>query len=111
MSDVKTTKLLYGILYPVLDERDRRFLVAAGAISVGYGGVSQMSRATSLCCETVAHLINELKESKELPSGRIRKEGGGRKKTVHTAPTLKTDLEILTEPVTWGAPESPLRWT
>jgi hypothetical protein len=111
MSDVETIKQLYEILYPVLDERYRRLLVSAGAMSMGYGGVSQISRATSVCRETIAHGIKELKESRELPSGRVRKEGGGRKKTVLTDPTLKTDLESLIGPVTRGDPESPLRWT
>jgi hypothetical protein len=111
MSDVETIKQLYDILYSVMDERDRRLLVAAGAMSIGYGGVSQISRATSVCRETISHGIKELKESKELPSGRIRKEGGGRKKTVLTDPTLRTDLEGLIEPLTRGDPESPLRWT
>ena len=111
MSDVETIKQLYDILYSVMDERDRRLLVAAGAMSIGYGGVSQISRATSVCRETISHGIKELRESKELRSGRIRKEGGGRKKTVQTDPTLRTDLESLIEPVTRGDPESPLRWT
>ena len=72
---METIKQLYDILYPVLDERDRRLLVAAGAMSIGYGGVSQISRATSVCRETIAHGIKELKESEELPSGRVRKRG------------------------------------
>jgi hypothetical protein len=111
MSDVETIKQLYEILYPVLNERHRRLLAAAGAISMGYGGVSQISRATSVCRETIARGIKELKESKELPSVRVRREGGGRKRTVLTDPTLKTDLEDLIDPVTRGDPESPLRWT
>jgi transposase len=53
---------------------------------------------------------DQAKENKISP-GRIRKEGGGRKRTVTTDVTLKTDLEALIEPVTRGDPESPLRWT
>jgi hypothetical protein len=46
-----------------------------------------------------------------LPKGRVRRPGGGRKKTVFKDPTLKADLESLIEPLTRGDPESPLRWT
>ena len=42
---------------------------------------------------------------------RIRRPGGGRKRTTDTDPTLRRDLERLVEPVTRGDPESPLRWT
>ncbi len=106
-----TVKQLFDILHPVLDERHRRLLVSAGAMSIGYGGVSQISRVTSVCRETIVHGIRELKELGEFPIGRVRKNGGGRKRTVLMDHTLKTDLEGLTDPVTRGDPESPLRWT
>ncbi len=44
-------------------------------------------------------------------SDRIRRAGGGRKRTVDTDATLRGDLERLIDPVTRGDPESPLRWT
>jgi len=43
--------------------------------------------------------------------GRIRREGGGRKKAVDLDPSLKVDLEQLLESTTRGDPEAPLRWT
>src|SRR3954453_14199783 len=53
----------------------------------------------------------ELSESAVHPPGRVRRPGGGRKKTAAQDPTLLRDLERLVEPVTRGNPESPLRWT
>jgi transposase len=53
----------------------------------------------------------ELKSPSALEGGRIRRQGGGRKKTVHKDHTLKTDLENLLESSTRGDPEAPLRWT
>jgi hypothetical protein len=53
----------------------------------------------------------ELSEAAVHPPGRIRRPGGGRKKTVDQDPSLLRDLEQLVEPVTRGDPESPLRWT
>ena len=53
---------------------------------------------------------NEITSEKSIENGRIRKKGGGRKKTVDTDLTLKTDLISLIEPGTRGDPESPLLW-
>lgn len=111
MIDVNTVRQIFDILHPVLDERTRRHFVAAGAMAIGYGGISSISRATTICRETIRDGIKELKEPASIPKGRIRKEGGGRKKAVEKDPTLRTDLESLIEPVTRGDPESPLRWT
>lgn len=111
MIDVDTVRQIFDILHPVLDERTRRHFVAAGAMAIGYGGISEISRATTMCRETIREGIKELKEPGTIPKGRIRKEGGGRKKTVEKDPTLRADLESLIEPVTRGDPESPLRWT
>ena len=56
--------------------------------------------------------IRELEASPPAPGPqRIRRPGGGRKKTVDKDPKLEPDLEKLIEPVTRGDPESPLRWT
>lgn len=55
--------------------------------------------------------LAELREPATHPPNRIRRPGGGRKKTVAQAPSLLRDLERLIEPVTRGDPESPLRWT
>ena len=55
--------------------------------------------------------MKELDETPTVQVGRVRRAGGGRKKTVDTDVTLKKDLERLIDPVTRGDPESPLRWT
>ena len=57
--------------------------------------------------------MNELKTGRTAlaSTSRVRKPGGGRKKTTQKDPTLQRDLEKLIEPVTRGDPESPLRWT
>jgi len=43
--------------------------------------------------------------------GRVRRPGGGRKRTIDKDPTLLRDLEGLVEPTSSGDPEFPLRWT
>jgi transposase len=53
----------------------------------------------------------DLKEPTSLTPGRVRKEGGGRKKVTDKDASLKTDLESLLESTTRGDPQAALRWT
>lgn len=106
----------YELLAPLLDERRLRLYVGAEALALGYGGISLVSQATGVSRPTITAGCQELLEASKSPrsqdaSGHIRKPGGGRKRTLTTDETLRTDLESLIEPVTRGDPESPLRWT
>jgi hypothetical protein len=53
----------------------------------------------------------ELKDPALLAPGRIRREGGGRKKAADKDESLKSDLQELLDSTTRGDPETPLRWT
>jgi transposase len=56
--------------------------------------------------------MRELREPERgAAKGRVRRPGGGRKRTVVTDPSLLEDLDRLVEPTSRGDPESPLRWT
>jgi transposase len=106
----------YGLLAPLLDERHLRLYVGAEALALGYGGTALVSQATGVSRPTITAGCKELLAAGQSPplqaaSGRIRKPGGGRKRTVAADATLRTDLESLIDPVTRGDPESPLRWT
>lgn len=110
----------FQALRPVLNERMRRLMAAAEANAAGFGGISVVARSTGVSPRAIRVGQVELEELSRQPtpgeeseSGahRIRKPGGGRKKTVDKDPRLLTDLEKLIEPVTRGDPESPLRWT
>jgi len=103
-------------LGPFLDERQKRLFAAAEAIAMGRGGITAASKACGISRVTVTAGCKELNTPSEHESdpslgSRIRRTGGGRKKTIDTDPTLKGDLESLIEPTTRGDPESPLRWT
>lgn len=103
----------YVLISPYLDERQRRLYLAAEAKVIGRGGISIVSRMTGVSRAAISAGYEEYEEvkDKKLPLGRVRREGGGRKKRVETDVTLKSDLEALIDPVTRGDPESPLRWT
>jgi transposase len=101
----------HELLAGMLDERSRRLVLAAEAAAIGHGGVSAVARATGVSRAMISRGAAELEEPVPLPAGRIRRVGGGRKRTVDQDATLLVDLEQLVEPVTRGDPESALRWT
>lgn len=108
---VATINTKYRMLLPELTEQGRRLFAGAEALAVGWGGISAVACATGLSRTTVARGVRDAKDPQRLQSGRIRKKGGGRKRTIETDLTLRRDLEDLLEPHTRGDPESPLRWT
>ena len=96
---------------PVLNEQSRRRFVALEARALGRGGVSLMARITGLARSTIYHGLYDIRHEVSAAPGRIRKDGGGRKKKISQDPTLLVDLKKLVEPVTRGDPMRPLLWT
>jgi len=102
-------------LRDALDERSRRLIAAAESLAIGRGGIAAVNRATGVAGQVIRRGMDELRQAAQQPvprpAGRIRRPGGGRRKTVDTDLTLLRDLELLVDPLTRGDPESPLRWT
>ena len=111
MKEEAAIKRRFELVSGELNERTRRLLAASEALTIGWGGISLVSRATGLSRKTISQGIKELQGEERANEGRIRRKGGGRKTTVSKDPSLKEELERLVEPVTRGDPESPLRWT
>lgn len=112
MIDTAAISRRFSALAPFVDERVRRLHAAAEALAIGVTGISVVSRATGLSRQAIRAGIAELRPgTPDLPPGRIRRPGGGRKPlTVHD-PDLVQAVEQLVEPTARGDPESPLRWT
>jgi hypothetical protein len=110
-NEIEIIRQKYCLLRPELDERARRCWAAAEAMSLGYGGVFAVARATGMARNTVAAGIRELSTADRLDPTRIRRPGGGGKTRTATDPGLAAALDALVDPVTRGDPESPLRWT
>jgi hypothetical protein len=112
---IKSIQDKYERLSPYLNEKTRRIWAAIEAQSLGWGGISQVSRATGMSRTTIHAGIGLLSQPNgaktEDESLRIREVGGGRKLLEEQDPMLLTDLESLVEPMTLGDPESPLKWT
>jgi hypothetical protein len=113
MVDAGAIRRRFKLIEKHLDERMRRLLAGAEAEAVGRGGVSVVARATGVSRRAIRVGAQELRrrQPQSLMAGRIRRPGGGRKRTVDQDPTLIADLEALMEPTVRGDPESPLRWT
>ncbi|MGH9351478.1 MAG: ISAzo13 family transposase, partial [Terriglobia bacterium] len=115
MTDAESARVRFGLLSVFLDERLRRLVAAAESVTLGYGGVSKVSRATGVSRRAITEGVKELQsplpQVRAMRGPRVRREGGGRKKVLEKDPALARRLERLVEPVTRGDPISPLRWT
>ena len=77
----------YELLKPFLDEKSKRLVAAAEALSLGNGNnISIVSRATGISPDTIKKGCNELESGISLSDDKIRAPGGGRKKSVDKDP-------------------------
>jgi len=104
-------ELKFNALVGDLDERGRRRWAATEAMALGYGGITAVSLATGLSDRTIRNGIEELQNDNPLPSGRQRRDGGGRKSLESSQDDLIDAIDRLVEPTERGDPQSPLRWT
>jgi hypothetical protein len=100
----------FQALFPHLNERQRRLAAGAEARSLGHGGIGIVARAAGMREGTVSRGVAELESGQE-PLGRVRREGGDRKRVADLDPGLRPALLALVEPDMRGDPMSPLRWT
>jgi hypothetical protein len=110
MMSLADLKRKFRAAWPHLDERTRRIMAATEAMSLGYGGVSLVSRACGLSRKAIRKGIGELGNRGKPLVGRIRRPGAGRKAITQSDPGLIQRLESLIDAQTRGDPESPLRW-
>ncbi len=97
-------------VWALLDERTRRVMAANEALSLGFGGISEVHRACGLSRKAIAKGIGEIQKGIAPPAGRIRRPGAGRKSLTESNPRLLEALEAMIDSQTRGDPESPLRW-
>lgn len=111
--DESVLKAKLTSVLPLLNERQKRLLLAAEARALGHGGISKVARAAGVSRPIIHKGLRELEAGPAagLRPDRVRKPGGGRKKLKDKYPGLVSDLEALVDPDTRGDPMSPLRWT
>src|ERR1700730_9622862 len=110
-AQARAARKRYKEMAPVLDEQGRRRFAAMEAQAIGRGGVSLMARITGLARRTIYRGIDDIRNNHSAAPGRVRKEGGGRKKKTVEDPTLLADLKSLVDPATRGNPMQPLLYT
>ena len=114
--DIKLVEHIKRML-PWLDEDQKRKFLASEAISLGRGGIQEISAISGVHRNTIAAGIRELNDPNLKPyeknknKRRIRAKGAGRKPIAETQPGIKEAIERLVDPETYGDPTNPLRWT
>lgn len=120
-----TLKSKIDMLLPELDERLTRKYLAIESLSLGRGGISEVSAISGVSRSTIHIGIKELQKdvsaSKDISKNAeikatgtkkvIRKSGGGRKKLATYQSNLLETLDKLVSPHTRGDPCNPLIWT
>ena len=107
-TDVVVEARIAAVL-PLLNERQSRLYLAAEAKSIGWGGLSKIALLSRVSRRTIAKGAHEGPAT--TPTGRIRKAGGGRKKSAEKHPALLAKIASLVAPHTMGDPTNPLLWT
>ncbi len=112
MNEILNIQKRFSIIANHLDERSKRLFCATEAKVLGHGGISKVNKATKVAKGTISKGIKDL-ESNTNPniSGKIRQDGGGRKKAIDKFKELEGIVLNLVEPTVRGEPESPLLWT
>jgi len=99
--------------YQSLSEKDRRRFAAVEAIKLGHGGIRYIAHV--LGCDP--HTVKEgMREVEQLPADpaehRVRKSGGGRKKTEAKHPDVIEQVQNVLKDRTAGDPmRQDVRWT
>jgi Rhodopirellula transposase. len=106
---VRRTMEKYNRISDSLDELSRRLWAANESLSIGYGGIEIVSRATGISRPTIRNGIIEL-EGHLYPVGRTRKTGGGRKDLTVKQPDMVLKLKALVGPSIAGNPQSSVLW-
>ena len=92
-----------------LDERGRRLFAAAEVRAAERGGLALVSKITGLARSTINRGEDDL-DVAPLPSGRIRRKGGGRHALGDKDTGLRAALRRLVDPDSFGDPMRPLVW-
>ncbi len=92
MIDLVGIRQRFAAVCELLDERSRRLVVAAEASVLGHGGISAVAQATGVSRPVIRQGMQELESGEGPAIGRVRREGGGRKRIVEQDTTLRRDL-------------------
>jgi len=87
-----------------LNEKDRRRYAAVETLKLGWGGKQYIGKILDIDYKTIVRGIEEINNGTEIPSNRIRKKGGGRKKIIDTTDNIDKVFLAVLETNTTGSP-------
>ena len=98
--------------FDTLNEKDRRRYAGLEALKLGHGGQKYISSVLGCHHQTVMTGIDEIVNGTEIPEGRIRKPGGGRKKLIENEENIdEVFLEILKHHTAGSPTDDKIKWT
>jgi len=99
--------------YQSLSEKDRRRFAAIEALTLGHGGIRYIAQVLGCDPQTVHEGLRELRQLPDDPAGkRVRKPGGGRKKTEVKHPAVVQQVQDTIKDRTAGDPmRADVVWT
>lgn len=99
--------------YQSLSEKDRRRLAALEAIKLGHGGIRYIAQVLACDPQTVKDGMRELQHLPDDPAGsRVRKPGGGRKKTeVKHADLIQQVQDTIKDRIAGDPMRQDMVWT
>ena len=101
----------------LLDEKQYRLYLGKTALSIGRGGQALVQRLSGASINTVRKGISEVQsnydehDNSKVASGRIRKQGAGRKPSNVKYPNIDECIEKIIDKDTYGNPEKVIHWT
>ncbi len=102
----------FAVMRKVADERAWRVYLGSEAVALGHGGIRTVALAAGVSETTVAEGVREIEsgEIDDLPPGRSRRPGGGRRRAGDTQPGLRDALRGLAGEATRGDPMAEITW-
>jgi len=120
MSDIEIIRCKFELLRPAMNSGMLRLWAACEAKVLGLHGVTTVTAATGLSVETIRQGLRDLAQfnistqskvfTPQVPQGRIRRLGGGRKRAEVQDPAIMSALEALIENDIAGDPMTEKKW-
>jgi hypothetical protein len=104
-----STEQQFAVMKDELNERQWRLFLGTQARQRGYGGINKVILLSGATWKTVKRGMIELESAERLPKGKVREDGGGRKKLTETDLSLVADLEKVVD--TKGDPMTFVKYT
>ncbi|GHV24207.1 transposase [Clostridia bacterium] len=109
MDDIAEARI--RMVLPMLNEKQARRYLGVEAKSLGFGGITEISKLTGMSRTTIRKGKREIENPIAFEEDRIRRHGGGRKPIEISQKGVAHEVHALADCNTYGDPESTVKWT